>query len=119
MCPSYLFSGVGSYAAAGGGWAKLVGGGTLELVSFPDCFLPHGKINFSLHGKKWSGNLPCEISSAPGIFQKAMQSLLQGIPHVTVYLKNILILGETEADYLQSLEQVLERLAKAGLRVQK
>ena len=28
--------------------------------------------------------LPYGISSAPGIFQKAMESLLQGIPNVTV-----------------------------------
>ena len=30
--------------------------------------------------------LPYGISSAPGIFQKAMEGLLQGIPHVTVYI---------------------------------
>lgn len=63
--------------------------------------------------------LPYGISSAPGIFQKAMEGLLQGIPHVTVYLDDILISGETEAEHLKSLEQVLERLAKAGLRVKK
>jgi len=48
-----------------------------------------------------------------------MEGLLQGIPHVTVYLDDILITGETEAEHLKSLEQVLERLAKAGLRVKK
>jgi len=30
--------------------------------------------------------LPFGISSALGIFQKAMETLLQGIPHVTVYI---------------------------------
>ena len=63
--------------------------------------------------------LPYGVSSAPGIFQKAMETLLQGIPHVTVYIDDILITGETEADHLQTLERVLERLAKAGLRVKK
>ena len=63
--------------------------------------------------------LPFGISSAPGIFQKAMETLLQGIPHVTVYIDDILITGETEADHLQTLEKVLERLAKAGLRAKK
>lgn len=48
-----------------------------------------------------------------------MESLLQGIPHVTVYLDDILISGETEASHLQSLGEVLKRLAQAGLRVQK
>ena len=63
--------------------------------------------------------LPFGISSAPGIFQKAMESLLQGIAHVTVYIDDILITGETESDHLQSLEEVLKRLVKAGLRVKK
>lgn len=31
--------------------------------------------------------LPYGVSSAPGIFQKAMEQLLQGIPRVTVYIK--------------------------------
>lgn len=63
--------------------------------------------------------LPYGISSAPGIFQKAMETLLQGIPHVTVYIDDILITGENDADHLQTLETVLERLAKAGLRAKK
>ena len=33
--------------------------------------------------------LPYGISSAPGIFQKAMEQLLLGIPHVTVYIDDI------------------------------
>ena len=63
--------------------------------------------------------LPCGISSAPGIFQKAMEGLLQGIPRVTVYIDDILITGETKAEHLQTLEEVLKRLVKAGLRVKK
>ena len=63
--------------------------------------------------------LPYGISSAPSIFQKAMESLLQGIPYVTVYIYDILITSKTEADHLKSLEEVLRRLAKAGLRARK
>ena len=59
------------------------------------------------------------VSSAPGIFQKAMETLLQGISHVSVYIDDILITGETENDHLQTLERILERLAKAGLRAKK
>jgi len=29
---------------------------TSDLVSFPDSFSPHGKLDFSLCGEKWSGN---------------------------------------------------------------
>ena len=63
--------------------------------------------------------LPYGISSAPGIFQKAMEQLLQGIPHVTVYIDDILITAETEAEHLQILERVFNRLAKAELKVKK
>ena len=51
--------------------------------------------------------LPYGISSAPGIFQKVMESLLQGIPNVTVYLDDILISGENETAHLRSLDEVL------------
>ena len=63
--------------------------------------------------------LPYGIASAPGIFQKAMENLLQGIPGVAVYLDDILVTGATEANHLTSLEEVLKRLARTGLRVKK
>ena len=53
---------------------------------------------------------------APGIFQKAMETLLQGIPHVSVYIDDILVTGETEDDHLKTLEIGLELLKTAGLR---
>ncbi len=43
--------------------------------------------------------LPYGISSAPRIFQKAMEQLLRGIPHVTVYIDDIFITAETEAKH--------------------
>ena len=63
--------------------------------------------------------LPYGISSAPGIFQRVMESLLQGIPGVVVYIDDILITGVSEQEYLQALEEVLSRLEKAGLRARK
>ena len=38
--------------------------------------------------------LPFGVSSAPDIFQKTMESLLQGIPGVIMYVDDILILGQ-------------------------
>ena len=61
--------------------------------------------------------LPFGISSAPGIFQRAIESLLQGIPGVVVYLDDILVTGSTEEEHLKTLDEVLSRLDSAGLRV--
>ena len=61
--------------------------------------------------------LPFGISSAPGIFQRVMDSLLQGIEGVVVYLDDILITGSTVEAHLKALEEVLSRLQRAGLRV--
>ena len=63
--------------------------------------------------------LPYGVSSAPGIFQRVMESLLQGIPGVVVYIDDILITGATEQEHLHALEEVLNRLEKAGLRARK
>lgn len=63
--------------------------------------------------------LPFGIASAPGIFQRAMESLLTAIPGVTVYLDDVLITGETEEQHLSALEEVLKRMSKAGLRLRK
>ena len=60
--------------------------------------------------------LPYGVSSAPGIFQRTMENLLKGIPGVVVYLDDILITGPTPEAHLRALDEVLRRLAKAGLR---
>ena len=63
--------------------------------------------------------LPFGIKSSPAIFERAMESLLQGLPHVCVYLDDILVTGESEAEHLQNLREVLSRLVKAGIRLKK
>ena len=61
--------------------------------------------------------LPFGISSVPGIFQRTMEKLLQGIPHVTVRMDDILISGKYVNDYLTNLEAVFTKLSAAGLRL--
>ena len=63
--------------------------------------------------------LPFGIASAPSIFQRTMENLLQGIPKVCVYLDDILITGATEAEHLNNLNDVLSRLEQAGMRLKK
>ena len=63
--------------------------------------------------------LPFGVSSAPGVFQRIMESILNGVPNVVVYLDDILVTGPTEAEHLQVLEEVLQRLQTAGLRLKR
>ena len=61
--------------------------------------------------------LPFEVSSAPAIFQRIMETLLQGIPGVCVYLDDILIIGRTEEEHLEHLTETLRRLKEADMRL--
>ena len=59
------------------------------------------------------------VSSAPAIFQRIMDNLLQGIPQVCVYLDDILVTGKSTEEHLKNLEEVLSRLKNAGMRLKK
>ena len=61
--------------------------------------------------------LPFGIASAPSIFQRVMDTLLQGIPGVCVYIDDILVAGSTEEEHLARLSEVLKRLAESGMRL--
>ena len=63
--------------------------------------------------------LPFGVSAAPSIFQRTMENLLQGIPHTSVYLDDILVTGSTEEEHLRNLDQVLTRLEDAGMRLKR
>ena len=54
--------------------------------------------------------LPFRISSAPGIFQRVMESILSGIPGVVVYIDDVLVTGKSEQEHLSVLEEVLRRI---------
>ena len=63
--------------------------------------------------------LPFGVASAPAVFQRTMDAILQGIPQVICYIDDILVTGKTEADHLQNLEEVLKRLQEHGVRLKK
>lgn len=63
--------------------------------------------------------LPYGISSAPGIFQRTMENILQGMSRVIVRVDDILITGKNEMEHLGNLECVLEQLSKSGIRLNK
>ena len=63
--------------------------------------------------------LPFGVASAPAIFQRTIEGILRGIPHVCVYLDDILVTGNTDDEHLRTLEEVLGRLEAAGLRLKR
>lgn len=64
--------------------------------------------------------MPFGVSSAaPSIFQRIMESLLQGIPKVMVYIDDILITGSTDKEHLETLEKVLSKLKEAGIHLKR
>ena len=54
--------------------------------------------------------LPYGVSSAPGIFQRVMENLLQGIPFTVVRVDDVLVSGKHDAEHLNNLEEVFRRL---------
>ena len=63
--------------------------------------------------------LPFGVASAPSIFQRVMESVLQGIPGVCTYIDDILVTGQDEQEHLDHLDEVLRRLKEAGMRLKK
>ena len=60
--------------------------------------------------------LPYGVASAPGIFQRLMENVLQGIPKVVVYIDDILVTGATDKEHIQTLSQVLKDWRLQGLK---
>ena len=63
--------------------------------------------------------LPFGVSSAPSIFQRVMETLLQEIDGVCVYIDDILDTVSTDEEHLEHLAEVLKRLKEAGLKLKK
>lgn len=63
--------------------------------------------------------MPFGVSSAPAIFQRAMDAILQGLPQVICYLDNILVTERYEEEHMQNLEEVLHCLKEHGIRLRR
>ena len=61
--------------------------------------------------------LPFGTASAPAVFQRAMDQILQGMEHVTCYIDDVLITGVSEEEHLQNLTEVLRQLREHGVRL--
>ena len=63
--------------------------------------------------------LPFGVASAPALFQKTMDTILQDLPGVKCYLDDLLITGATDAQHLKNLVSVLRRLQFEGMHLKK
>ncbi|RVE46453.1 hypothetical protein evm_008920 [Chilo suppressalis] len=59
------------------------------------------------------------LSSSPGIFQRIMASILSDIPHVEVFLDDVILGTPTKELHLQVLGRVFERLRQYGMKLKK
>ncbi|KAJ8351944.1 hypothetical protein SKAU_G00234200 [Synaphobranchus kaupii] len=59
------------------------------------------------------------VASAPAIWQRAMDQVLQYIPGTQCYLDDIIVMGKNDEEHLQNLSRVLTRLSEYGLRAKR
>ena len=77
-------------------------------------------VTINMHkGLFWYNRLPFRVTSVPSIFQRIMETLLQGIPGVCIYIDDIHVTGKTTEEHLDHLTEVLRRLKEAGMRLKK
>ena len=63
--------------------------------------------------------LPFGVASAPSVFQRIMDTVLQGLPFMFNYIDDILVTGRNLEEHIQNLEAVLARLGKHGFRLKR
>lgn len=88
--------------------AKLAGG-----VVFTKLDLSHAyqQLELSEESKPYVtintyNRLPFSAASAPAIVQIIMEELLQGLPHVCMYIADILVPGKSQQEHVHYLDQV-------------
>ena len=54
--------------------------------------------------------LPFGVSLAPALFQRAMDTILQGLPGVVCYQDDILVTGKEIDEHLKNLERKTKRV---------
>ena len=87
-------------------------------LQLDDSSMPYVTIN-THQGLYQYTRLPFGVAFAPALFQRLMETILQGIPRVVCYIDDILVTGENEEEHLRNLEEVFSRLEKHGFRLKK
>ncbi|XP_021370583.1 uncharacterized protein K02A2.6-like isoform X2 [Mizuhopecten yessoensis] len=108
------------YASLGGGafYSKLDLSQAYQQLELDTESKPYTTIN-THKGLFCYNRLPYGISSAPGIFQRTMENILQGVPQVIVRVDDILVAGRDRQSHIKNLELVLTKLENAGIHLKK
>ena len=108
-------------------FTSLAGGKTFSKLDLAHAYLQveldqsvRKYVTINTHKGLYTYNrLPFGVASAPAIFQRMMESILQGLMYVCVYIDDILVTGTSEEEHLKNLSEVLSRLENAGLHLKK
>nr|XP_029724092.1 uncharacterized protein K02A2.6-like [Aedes albopictus] len=108
-------------------FASLAGGKKFSKIDLVQAYLqlevaPEDReiLTLSTHRGLYRPNrLMYGVASAPAIWQRQMEVILQGIEGVSVFLDDIKVTGPDDATHLRRLEEVLRRLDQHGIRVNK
>ena len=98
---------------ASGYWQICVANDSIEKTAFTT---PQGLFEFRV--------MPFGLTNAPAVFQRLMSRVLHGLnppdgsDFVAIYIDDVLIFSKTLEDHLQHIEQVLDRLQSARLKLQ-
>ena len=87
-------------------------------LQLDDASMPYVTVN-THQGLYQYTRLPFDVASAPAIFQRLMDTILQGVPGVICYIDDILVTGASEEDHLHNLEEVLRCLEEHGFRLKR
>ena len=102
--------------AEGNIFSKLDMSQAYAQLCLDDASKPYTTIN-TPKGLFHYNRVPFGISSAPGIFQRAMEELLKDLQNVICYLDDILIVAADKIQHDKLLRQVFARLQTAGLKL--
>ena len=94
--------------ATSGFWQIPLDPSTAKLTTFISPF-----------GRFYYKRLPFGITSAPEIFQRTMEEILQGINNVVCFFDDILIHSSCPEEHEKHIATVLQRLEEVGLKLNK
>ena len=104
-------------------FATLAGGKKFTKLAFTQAYLqfeldPHSQkyctINTHLGFYEYK-RLPFGIASTPALFQKVMDTILQGASGAMCYIDDILVTGKTETEHLKNFDKVFHHLQSHGI----